>query len=306
MPTFDKYIAIDWSGAETEWDSKNKCSRIEVAECDKNGNLSLCVKPNNGIKHYWKRNQIYNKICNIIDTEKKYLIGIDYAFAFPWCDCNSYFPGHIRTPLNRTKLWKQINELCCCNNAFYGGCFFKHDKNLNNTLPVFYEYIMYQRYTGSKYCARKRDTETVCNSNPKTVFKFVGPDQVGTGSVAGMRMLYAIKNKYPNCLIWPFDMYWLDNDNYSGPVIVEIYPGHFHKKAYSERKNYNNANKVKIANIHYNARYNNATNSPDEFDALISAAALRYYATCTKNDYFKPPSMTCCARKYEGWIFGVL
>ena len=38
-------------------------------------------------------------------------------------------------------------------------------------------------------------------------------------------------------------------------------------------------------------------------DALVSAAALRYYALATK--YWRPAAMTAAARRHEGWIFGL-
>src|SRR3546814_11862387 len=78
--------------------------------------------------------------------------------------------------------------------------------------------------TGALYVHRQRATERACAAGfttPHPVFKCIGAANVGTGSLAGMRMLHRLAG---HAAIWPFVA--------PGPVtVVEIFPRPYFQRA---------------------------------------------------------------------------
>ena len=78
MP-FDGYFGIDWSG------DKSKFQRgIKVAYLDKVNTNPYIITPPNKNK-YWDRSSLIEYLQNL-DSSKSYLIGFDFAFAYPYED----------------------------------------------------------------------------------------------------------------------------------------------------------------------------------------------------------------------------
>ncbi len=138
--------------------------------------------------------------------------------------------------------------------------------------------------------------------NPASVFKCIGPESVGIGSVAGMRLLHYIRNRLSkDFLIWPFQ----SEDN-GRSVIVEIFPRFFYILSGANPREWRNRQNVNKALKWFDSEAlppDQGLASEDQIDAMISSAALRHLAG--DPNIWQPAGLTDCARAYEGWIFGV-
>ena len=109
---FDMFVGIDWSG------DKNKFQRgISVEICKKGTSAPILIKPKD---KYWSRSSLLNFIKEI-KKENNILIGIDFAFSYPFNDGLSYFPGLSKTPSSPKNLWRLINDINKNFDNFYGG-----------------------------------------------------------------------------------------------------------------------------------------------------------------------------------------
>ena len=283
---FDKFIGIDWSG-----DKNNIQKGISVAECIKGNKVPQIVKPLDHL--YWTRTTLIEWLYKEIKSQRN-LIGFDFAFSYPFYDRCSYFPGIKDSPINSEKLWKLIEDNNSNAKNFYGGEIWK-----NKTYGKFFNS---PKLKGSHFASRRRYTERFAKKkilSPSPTFNCVGPGAVGTGTLAGMRILNLLKNKTK---IWPFDEL-----NFSTKtVIVEIFPSYYFRlsKIKPEKKVGYTIDNINKSLEFFNSKplkKNQIIGGPDQDDAdsIISSAALRFLSTDKK--IWNVPNSS----KKEGWIFGV-
>ena len=288
---FEKIAAIDWSGA------KNPRRKIQVEEYDPRKNLVTLVRPPRGTN--WTRKDIWDKYFDKDSNEGLVLIGIDFAFAYPYCDKGAYFPGHRQTPPNVTSLWAKVDVICRNEPNFYGGPFY-----LQRT-ALFADYLKYQYYKVREYKERFRQTDEACKlaglNHISSVFKCVGP-AVGIGSIAGFRLLHKIKSTNV-AHIWPF----CGKPASSGTTVVEIYPARFLKCAGVYKLGYSNQRQVKDAlkcyGVLLSPKLKNCNFTDDERDALVSAAGMKWWLSRKGSSAWSAAGRSCAM--YEGWIFGI-
>ena len=79
MPHFNRYIGIDYSGAETA-DSSCKGIRVFMAE---GANEPAQVLPPPSPRRYWTRRGLTEWLREELDRDIPTLVGIDHAFSFP-------------------------------------------------------------------------------------------------------------------------------------------------------------------------------------------------------------------------------
>ena len=283
---FDKFIGIDWSG------DKNSFQKgISVAECNKGNKVPNIVKPP-GDK-YWTRSTLIEWLYKEVKLQRN-LIGFDFAFSYPFYDRFCYFPGIKNSPINIKKLWELIETANCNAKNFYGGEIWA-----NKTYGKFFNS---PKVKGSFYFSRRRFTEIVAKKNlhsPSPTFNCVGPGAVGTGTLAGMRILNLLKSETK---IWPFD-----EINFSTrSVLVEIFPTYYFRlsKVKPEKKIGYTIEKINKSLKFFNSKplkKKQIIGGPDQDDAdsIISSAALRSLSTDKK--IWDVPNSS----KKEGWIFGV-
>ena len=283
---FDKFIGIDWSG-----DKSRIQKGISVAECIKGNKVPQIIKPSDN--KYWTRSTLIEWLFKEIKSQKN-LIGFDFAFSYPFYDRSCYFPGIKDSPINSKKLWKLIEDTNTNADNFYGG-----DIWTNKTYGKFFNA---PKLRGSHFSSRRRCTEIIAKQkilSPSPTFNCVGPGAVGTGTLAGMRILNLLKHKTK---IWPFD----ELDFSTKTVVVEIFPSYYFRlsKIKPEKKvGYTKKNINKSLEF-FNSKplkKNQIIGGPDQDDAdsIISSAALRFLSTDKK--IWNVPN----ASKKEGWIFGV-
>ncbi len=289
---FTRFIGIDWSGA------KDPRRGLRVAQCFQGTTVPQIVLNSKGGK--WRRREVLDWLVQINNQGDRIIAGFDFAFAYPYCDERAYFTGHDRTPKNAASLRELIDSICQDSGDFYGGPFY-----LTRGAP-FSDYLLYQTYRGERYRNRMRITDNRCAElagNPSSVFKCVGPESVGSGSVAGMRVLHHISSQLnKNFLIWPFQ-----RDDNARSLIVEIFPRFFYKLAGTNPREWGNRRNVNNTLNYFGSEeltHEVEIQSEDQVDAIISAAAIRLLKSAP--DTWQPARLNACARAYEGWIFGVV
>jgi len=79
MPHFNRYIGIDYSGAETP-DSSCRGLRVYVAE---GSGTPEQIRPPSNPRLYWTRRGLAEWLCEELAAETPTIVGIDHGFSFP-------------------------------------------------------------------------------------------------------------------------------------------------------------------------------------------------------------------------------
>ena len=289
-PAFSRFVAIDWSGARGR-----RYAGIAVAECTAGDGPPCVVDPPGG---WWSRTAVHDWLLASLDRGPA-LIGIDCAFSLPFEVAGRYFANARCAGDGATvfDLWQLVERITAAEPDFLGGPFAEH--------PEFAGDFWRAGLQPDWYTDPHRLTERVCRAggygSPQSAYKLIGSKQVGRGSLAGMRVLRALRAAVPDRVaIWPFDA-----PEPGRSVFVEIYPRLFLKRAgFGQRKIREGAD-LDAALAFLNARPAGlpASVSDHAADALVSAAGLRWLAS--RPEVWRPPAMDERARRQEGWIFGV-
>ena len=292
---FQKIVAIDWSGAANPFSTP----AIQVAEYFPATGILRLVHPQHGNR--WSRTDVVNYVQHAVNAynEGPVLIGFDFAFAYPYCDqdapnLRAYFPGvnADAQPRNPRALWAEVEQWCQQVDNFYGAAFYA------NPDSPYHQFFRYQAnrhvYTGARYERRFRITDNAAagqaGHQPNSVFNCIGPANVGTGSVAGMRVLHELlarvqDGRMESVSIWPFDPNGLPPQS----AIVEIYPRLFLNHT--------------MGGNYFGAALQNVppTPTPHKRDALVSAAGMGWFIQHGMIEWQLPDAE---AARLEGWIFG--
>ena len=120
---FDGFFGIDWSGDKSKFQKG-----IKVAYLDKKNISPEIIFPPNKNK-YWNRSSLIEYLQNL-NSNKSYLIGFDFAFAYPFEDYKNYFVDLDNSPGSAKKLWDFIDFHNSENSNYYGGNIWKKKKNI--------------------------------------------------------------------------------------------------------------------------------------------------------------------------------
>lgn len=311
---FSSYLGIDWSGAKAKHHAG-----LQLAIAKPGKAVPRRMPPPVG--RHWSRCQVLELLIEHADAavgKSPVLAGIDFAFAHPLrvkqsadlgvddaigVDAKSYFPGAEDAPKTATDLWALVEKVNNNQPDLYGGAMFRH--------PKWGEYYLAPPdYTARYYESCRRLTEIASRAagrSPSPTFKAVGADNVCTGSLAGMRLLHQLKQHLGERLsIWPFDDIV---DGKADLVLVEIFPSlYFYRLGMvSAKKAAANPAFLNRALAAYNSKgvklgFTPMGNDADEADAIIAAAALRYFSIASG---FTLPAASMAIARREGWIFGV-
>jgi hypothetical protein len=245
----------------------------------------------------WTRSEIADWLIEKLNGPQRFLIGLDFGFGLPYEEGYGYLGGKASGIDNIFDLWSQIEEKSC-NETDFGCTSFIGDAEHSSL-------FWFSGRRPPHWIERKRRTEGACaeltGTYPDTLYKLVGPKQVGKASLTGMRVLHRVRSRVgENAAIWPFDK------RISQSAIVEIYPTLFRRHATGD-----------VAKIRSGGILNNAlshldsspipgldtTISDNDTDALLSAAGLRFLVRTT--DVWSLPELELPQVRHEGWIFGV-
>lgn len=209
MHQFERYIGIDYSGAETPISS---LAGLRIYEADWLTQPKE-VAPPPGPRKYWTRRGIAEWLANGLSSEKPTLVGLDHAFSFPL----RYFEKY-RLPLD----WREFLEDFC-----------EH-------WPTHKEHTSVRdvsRGQGTERCGDPswlRLTEQWTGA-AKSVFRFGVPGQVAASTHAGLPWLRCIRRKCGDKVhFWPFDGWEIPKGR---SVIAEVYPSLWMRRFPSENRN---------------------------------------------------------------------
>ena len=290
-PEFGLFVGIDWSGAKGP-----RQAGLSVFAAAAGSAVPERVTPPD--HRYWSRQAIMEYLLDQ-SARQPVLAGIDFAFAYPVTAADNqtrgYFPGYAASPEGAHALWALIDQVNQDYPDLYGGGIWDHRE-----LGAYYNAPGGRK--GGLFQSRRRQTEQAARpvKSPSPTFNCVGPAGVGTGSLAGMRALHNVAG---DAHIWPFDKAETGGRSLH---LVEIFPSYYFALAGIRAVNgaHGQAENINQALAHFGSAPVSAdfqANGPDhdEADALVSAAALRWFSQ--QADIWSVPSEA----QAEGWIFGV-
>ena len=319
---FDRFVGIDWSGAKGP-----RQAGIQLSMARPGRGTPTRIESPTG--HLWGRQAVFEWLLRAADAGVaagtgldpdadsgpvsgpdsgtgtdwsdaaggSILVGIDFAFAHPFSDENAYYPGLAGAPETPAALWQNVADIC------------KNDAHLYGGAPGFGDYYLSPRNHGAPhYRSRRRVAELAAKASaraPSPTFKAIGADNVATGSMAGMRLIHALKAELGDALaVWPFEK--VSPARLPAMVLVEIFPSYyFHAAGLNPARNaavdpgFMTAALNAWSSNGVGADYAPRGSDADEADAMISAAALRHIAG-TSGCWHAPADALM-----EGWIFGV-
>jgi hypothetical protein len=183
IPAFDRYIGIDYSGAQTPISSL-KGLRVYTAD---RKSLPIEVQPPPSPHKYWTRRGIAEWLVERLSEERPTLVGIDHGFSFPL----QYFETH-HLPHN----WQA----------------FLDDFQRHWPTDDYHTYVDSVRH---KLCGdgavrsgntRWRRLTEVRTGTAKSVFHFDVPGSVAKSTHAGLPWLRYLRRQLGGRLhFWPFD-----------------------------------------------------------------------------------------------------
>lgn len=280
-PEFQRFAAIDWSGAKGR-----RHKGIAVAVYDRGDAAPTLVRPN----HIWSRTEVLEWLIDVA-AQAPTLFGFDFSFAPPIAERGAYFPGDV-TADDARSLWAYVDT--CCNDEDLGAASF-----LEHHLR---RHFYFGAADGTKAdFLHHRVCEHVFNAGgggkASTLYDAIGAAQVAKASYAGMRLLHRLGSQVP---VWPMDALPV-----SGSVVVEIYTRRFIRLAGLSGRKVRSSQDLDIALVALGSDPAGLTHTPSdhETDVLIAAAGLR--AIAGEPLYWTPPGLTPDLARTEGWTFGV-
>ncbi len=286
IPSFDRFVGVDWSGA-----SGKSYSGIAIAECRVGTAAPGLVSPP---EKRWRRTDFIDWVVGEAASRERLLVGIDCAFALP-APMASVLLGDA---YDAASLWAYIEATCREAPDYFGGGFADHADHAAHF------WRRGPRPIG--FAEHHRAGEQACRAAglgaPESPLKLVGSRQVGKGGLAGMRVLHALKQALGGRFaVWPFE-----DAEHAQVVAVELYPRLFMRMAgHGNSKVRSRADLDRCLTAMGSAPYKGEVDaaSDHETDALVASAGLRRIAG--DHAVWYPRALDALARRAEGWIFGV-
>lgn len=282
-PTFDRFVAIDWSGAKG---ARHK--GIAVGLCEAGRDAPRLIAAPDGI---WSRRAVADWLIAAAD-EAPTLFGFDFSFAPPLIARGSYLPGET-VPDEGPAFWAYVDGLC--DDADLGAA---------SLLEIHHRrHFYFGKADGAKAAfMHNRVCEAHYNAGgggkPSTVYDAIGAAQVAKASFAGMRLLHHV---HPAVPIWPFDPI-VD----AGSMIVEIYTS-IAARAAGRPKGRSKMRDMDMLNAALSAldctTYQGEPPDDHGADALVTAAWMRRAADDIA--LWHPSALTEKIARTEGWTFGI-
>ena len=210
IPTFDRYVGIDYSGAETPTSSL-KGLRIYMGD---RSSPPGEVHPPPSVRKYWTRRGVAEWLVELLSERRPTLIGIDHGFSFPL----RYFDQH-HLPHNWPAFlddfqrhWPTDEDCTYVDFVREGAC-----------------------GNGAARCGNthwKRLTEQ--RARAKSVFHFDVQGSVAKSTHAGLTWLRYIRSRVPSVHFWPFDGWDIPSGR---SVVAEVYPSLWSRGFAKENRN---------------------------------------------------------------------
>jgi len=212
MAQFERYIGVDYSGAETA-ESSLKGLRVYAAKQDEEPHeVPPQVQPSLGPRKYWTRRGIGEWLASELSAGVTTMVGIDHGFSFPL----EYFETH-NLPLDWTVFLDDFQRHWPTDEEHMYVDFVRDGLHGN----------------GAMRCGKatwRRITER--RSRAKSVFHFDVQGSVAKSTHSGIPWLRFIRSRTAGQVhFWPFDG-WQIPDGKS--AVVEVYPALWSKSFHPE------------------------------------------------------------------------
>jgi hypothetical protein len=199
MAQFNRYIGIDYSGAETA-DSSCKGLRVFMAE---GSNEPTQILLPSGQKKYWTRRGLAEWLCDRLADHIPTLVGIDHGFSFPL----EYFDRHS-LPRDWPSFLLDFQKHWPTHEPHMYIDFIRHGKFGEG-----------QKRMGESNWLRLTERWT---ATAKSVFLFDVQGSVAKSTFAGLPWLLYLRNWCKRPIhFWPFDGWEIPS---GASVVTEVYP----------------------------------------------------------------------------------
>lgn len=278
--SFDRFVAIDWSGAKGV-----RHRGIAVAVAEPGDTAPRLVAPPD--RRGWARGEVADLLEAL---NGRVLAGFDFSFAPPFVARGAYLPG-LDAPETGPAFWAFVDALCADDPDFGAHGFME---------GVARAHFWMGAADGRKHdFLHWRACEVAFNAGgggkASTVFDCVGAAQVARASFAGMRVLHRLRGAYA---VWPFDPA-------ARRTVVEIYTRAMLQHACGKGLKIRDRAGLDLALAALGSLpwAGKEPLTDHETDVLIAAAALR----CLSGEarFWAPAGLTPDVATTEGWTFGI-
>lgn len=187
LPAFDRFVAVDWSGARG---TRHRGIAVAVAEAA--GGAPALVPPPGA--RGWARGEVAEWLDGL---GGRVLAGFDFSFAPPFEARGAYLPG-LDAPATGPQFWAFVDSHC------------RDDPDFG--AHGFMEGVARRHFWMGAADGDKRDflhwraCELAFNAagggKASSLFDCVGAAQVARASFSGMRLLHRLRGPFA---VWPFD-----------------------------------------------------------------------------------------------------
>ena len=280
---FERFVAIDWSGAKGR---RHKGIAIAEAKGDAPPRL---IRPG----HVWSREEVLRWLLREA-AKAPTLFGFDFSFAPPIMEKGEYLIGEPGVPRTAREFWAYVDAVS--DDEDLGAASFLEQAHRRH----FYFGIA-DGVKGDFVRFRQCDARLNAQGGRKTASAYdaIGAAQVAKASFSGMRLLHRIDGKVA---IWPMGP--LPG---SGSAVVEIYTRIYLRRAGMSGIKLRTRAELNRALEGLGSKPVRLRFEPNDHqtDALVTAAGMRALAQ-QEPRAFAPEGLTPEIASSEGWTFGVL
>ncbi len=284
MSRFERFAAIDWSGAKGK---RHKGIAVAVAEAG--AAAPRLVRPD----HVWSRTEVLEWLLAEAE-ERPTLFGFDFSFAPPIAARGEYLPGEPDVPTRAREFWAYVDRLC--DDEDLGAASFLERAHRRH----FYFGIADGEKAGFMHF-RQCDARLNAQGGRKTASAYdaIGAAQVAKASFSGMRLLHHLDG---GVAVWP-----MDELPDHGSAVVEIYTRIYLRRAGLRGTKLRSRAELDSALVALGSGPARLPFEPNDHqtDALVTAAGMRALAA-TEPHAFAPEGLTPELARTEGWTFGIL
>jgi hypothetical protein len=283
-PRFERFAAIDWSGAKGR-----RHKGIAIAVCGAGDDAPKLVRPG----HVWSRSEVLDWLLAAAE-ETPTLFGFDFSFAPPIFERGEYLPGEPGIPGTAREFWAYVERRC--DDQDLGAASFLEQAHRRH----FYFGIadgVKADFVRFRQCDARLNTQG--GRKTASAYDAIGAAQVAKASFSGMRLLHRLSGRVP---IWPMDP--LPD---RGSAVVEIYTRIYLRRAGLSGKKLRSRAGLESALAALASRPAKLRFEPNDHqtDAIVTSAGMRALAA-REERAFAPEGLTPELAVTEGWTFGVL
>ncbi|HYD13269.1 MAG TPA: hypothetical protein VEC11_10520 [Allosphingosinicella sp.] len=295
MPFFERFAAIDWSGAKGR-----KHKGIAIALCDAGPSTACKAGAQDGLPaprllqpgYVWSRAEVLAWLLAAA-AERPTLFGFDFSFAPPIAERGEYLPGEPGVPADARSFWAYVDRVS--DDEDLGAASFLE--------RVHRRHFYFGAADGTKAdFVRFRQCDARLNEQggrkTASAYDAIGAAQVAKASFSGMRLLHRLDGRVP---IWPMDPL-----PEQGSAVVEIYTRIYLRRAGLPGAKLRSRAGLNLALAALGSAPARLRFEPNDHqtDAMVTAAGMRALAAEEPNA-FTPQGLTPALAHTEGWTFGV-